>query len=78
MIDATGDRRLPFVLSIGLLLAGAILTLFLRPDRPLADDDALLPAISPEPGGRRADVVGIFPNEGARGASGRRTGPVGS
>lgn len=37
VIDATGDRTLPFVLSVGVLLAGAILTLFMRQDQPLIE-----------------------------------------
>jgi MFS family permease len=35
IIDATGSRTLPFVISMVLLLCGAVMTLWVRPDRPL-------------------------------------------
>jgi MFS family permease len=37
MIDATGSWTVPFVVSIALLLLGALLTITLRPDRPFID-----------------------------------------
>jgi MFS family permease len=46
MIDLTGTWAIPFGVSIALLLLGALLTMFLRPDRPFVEDapDALPPA----------------------------------
>lgn len=38
--DVTGSFTLPFLVSIGLLLLGAILTFWMRPDRQLTDDPA--------------------------------------
>jgi cyanate permease len=40
MIDWTGTWTVPFLVSIGLLLLGAVLAFYLRPDRPFTDDDA--------------------------------------
>jgi nitrate/nitrite transporter NarK len=37
IIDRTGDWHLPFALSIGLLLVGAVLTYWMRPDVPFLD-----------------------------------------
>ena len=34
--DLTGSYRLPFVMSIGLLLVGIVLSFWIRADRPLA------------------------------------------
>ena len=39
MIDVTGTWTVPFAVSIGLLLLGAVLAYYLRPDKPFADDD---------------------------------------
>ncbi|MCE4225289.1 MFS transporter [Methylobacterium sp. C25] len=39
VIDRTGDWHLPFAMSIALLFVGALLTLFMRPDRPFQDDE---------------------------------------
>jgi len=39
MIDWTGTWTIPFLVSIGLLLLGAVLTLYLRPDLPFTEDD---------------------------------------
>jgi MFS family permease len=41
IIDATGDWNLPFVGSIGLLVAGALLTLSMHPERPLQTTEKL-------------------------------------
>ncbi len=38
VIDATGRWDLPFVASLGLLLVGAVLALFMRPDEPFVDE----------------------------------------
>ncbi|PNG27387.1 MFS transporter [Methylocella silvestris] len=38
VIDATGSWTLPFVASLGLLLLGAVLALFMRPDQPFLDE----------------------------------------
>jgi MFS family permease len=40
MIDLTGTWTVPFLVSIGLLLLGAVLAYYLRPDRPFLDKDA--------------------------------------
>jgi sugar phosphate permease len=40
MVDLTGSWTLPFAGSMALLLLGAVLALFLRPDRPFVEDDA--------------------------------------
>jgi len=37
VIDATGSWNLPFVFSIGLLLVGAVLTFWMRPDRTIGE-----------------------------------------
>lgn len=42
VIDRTGDRTLPFLMSMVLLLIGAFLALLMRPDRQLAADDGRL------------------------------------
>jgi MFS family permease len=39
VIDATGSRTLPFLFCIVLLLAGAILTIWMDPDRKLVEDE---------------------------------------
>jgi sugar phosphate permease len=39
--DATGSFTLPFLVSIGLLFLGAVLTFWMRPDKQLVDDAAL-------------------------------------
>ena len=39
MIDLTGTWTVPFLVSIALLLLGAVLAYYLRPDRPFIDDD---------------------------------------
>jgi nitrate/nitrite transporter NarK len=44
--DVTGSFTLPFLVSIGLLLLGAILTFWMRPDRQLVDDAT--PALAAE------------------------------
>lgn len=36
IIDLTGSRTVPFIASMGLLLIGAVLALWMRPDKPLA------------------------------------------
>ena len=38
IIDATGNFRLPFALSIALMGAGIALSFFMRPDRPIETD----------------------------------------
>ena len=40
MIDMTGTWTVPFTVSIALLLLGAVLAYYLRPDKPFTDDDA--------------------------------------
>ena len=40
MIDWTGTWTVPFLVSIALLLLGAVLAYYLRPDKPFIDDDA--------------------------------------
>jgi cyanate permease len=37
MVDVTGTWTVPFVASVLLLLLGAVLTLFLRPDQPFEE-----------------------------------------
>ena len=39
MIDITGTWTVPFAVSIGLLVLGAVLAFYLRPDKPFIDDD---------------------------------------
>ncbi|MBY0382641.1 MAG: MFS transporter [Xanthobacteraceae bacterium] len=39
MIDRTGNWDLPFVSAIGVLLAGAVICIFMRPDHPLTETD---------------------------------------
>jgi cyanate permease len=39
MIDLTGTWTVPFLVSIGLLVLGAVLAFYLRPDIPFIDDD---------------------------------------
>jgi MFS family permease len=39
MIDKTGNWDLPFVSAIGILFAGAIICIFMRPDHPLTEHD---------------------------------------
>jgi len=39
MIDRTGNWDLPFVSAIGVLLVGALICVFMRPDRPLTETD---------------------------------------
>jgi MFS family permease len=39
MIDWTGTWTVPFLVSIALLLLGAVLAYYLRPDKPFIDDD---------------------------------------
>ena len=41
MIDITGTWTVPFTVSIVLLLLGAVLAYYLRPDKPFTDDDTL-------------------------------------
>lgn len=41
IIDATGRWDLPFVASLGLLLAGAVLALFMKPGEPFVETPAL-------------------------------------
>jgi len=43
MIDLTGTWTVPFLVSIGLLLLGAVLAFYLRPDKPFIDEDIDLP-----------------------------------
>jgi MFS family permease len=45
MIDVTGTWTVPFAVSIGLLLLGAILTFTLRPDVPFIDPEASAAAL---------------------------------
>jgi MFS family permease len=40
MIDLTGTWTVPFLVSTALLLLGAILAFYLRPDRPFVEDEA--------------------------------------
>jgi MFS family permease len=47
VIDLTGSWTVPFVVSIGLLLLGAVLAYYLRPDRPFIDDTETLNAVAP-------------------------------
>jgi nitrate/nitrite transporter NarK len=51
MIDITGTWTVPFAVSIALLVLGAVLACYLRPDKPFTDDDALpkstIPASQP-------------------------------
>ena len=42
IIDRTGDRTLPFIVSMALLLLGAVLALRMRPDERLAVDAAVV------------------------------------
>jgi MFS family permease len=44
MIDWTGTWTVPFLVSIALLLLGAVLTYYLRPDIPFRDDDTNTPS----------------------------------
>lgn len=44
IIDKTGDWHLPFVLSIGLLLLGMVLSFWMRPDKPFIDHDDSAPS----------------------------------
>jgi len=44
IIDKTGNWQLPFVLSIGLLLLGTLLSFWMRPDRPFIDSDDAAPS----------------------------------
>jgi len=44
MIDITGTWTVPFTVSIALLLLGAVLASYLRPDRPFTESDATVPA----------------------------------
>ena len=43
IIDATGNWNLPFIGSMGLLLAGATLTSTMQPERPFETDEAFTP-----------------------------------
>jgi MFS family permease len=47
IIDKTGNWHLPFVLSIGLLLLGMVLSFWMRPDRPFIDRDDSAPSAEP-------------------------------
>jgi cyanate permease len=47
VIDKTGNWELPFIGSIGLLFAGAILAFWMRPDEAMAGAE-LLDYVSPE------------------------------
>ena len=40
MIDLTGTWTVPFLVSIGLLILGAVQAYYLRPDKPFIDEDA--------------------------------------
>jgi MFS family permease len=52
IIDKTGNWQLPFLLSIGLLLLGMVLSFWMRPDRPfIGHDDAA-------PDTETVDIVG--------------------
>ena len=55
MIDLTGSWRVPFLVSIGLLLLGAVLAYYLRPDKPFIDDDANAP--QPVSGAEQASAI---------------------
>ena len=55
MIDWTGTWTIPFLASIGLLLLGAVLTLYLRPDRPFTEDDDAQPVRRPAPAQQAAE-----------------------
>ena len=49
MIDLTGTWTVPFLVSIGLLLLGAVLAFYLRPDRPFIDEeDVAEPVVTAE------------------------------
>ena len=54
MIDVTGTWTVPFAVSIGLLLLGAVLAYYLRPDKPFSDDDAAVQSTVPAPQARAA------------------------
>jgi MFS family permease len=45
LVDLTGSWSVPFMVSIAILLLGAILTMTLRPDRPFMDDEGGAAAI---------------------------------
>ncbi|HYM18127.1 MAG TPA: MFS transporter [Micropepsaceae bacterium] len=44
MIDLTGTWTVPFIVSIALLILGAVLASYLRPDRPFSESDAAVAA----------------------------------
>jgi MFS family permease len=46
LVDLTGNWHLPFAGSIGLLLLGAVLAFFMRPDRPIAETEPTGPRVS--------------------------------
>jgi hypothetical protein len=43
MIDVTGNWYLPFFMSMGLLLLGALCALLMHPEKPFDERDAALP-----------------------------------
>jgi cyanate permease len=53
MIDLTGTWTVPFIVSIALLLLGALLSIRLRPDIPFTDETAA-PVLPPPAIARRA------------------------
>ena len=49
IIDATGRWTPPLAASLGLLLLGAVLALFMRPDEPFVDESASVPPLLAHP-----------------------------
>ncbi len=54
MIDLTGTWTVPFTVSIALLVLGAVLAYFMRPDKPFTDDDVPAAAVAAAPQARAA------------------------
>jgi MFS family permease len=49
MIDITGEWTIPFAVSVGLLLLGALLTFTVRPDIPFTEDEPVRSASAAQP-----------------------------
>jgi nitrate/nitrite transporter NarK len=49
MVDVTGTWTVPFVASVLLLLLGAVLTLFLRPDKPFVEQPSSTAILAARP-----------------------------
>ena len=45
-IELTKSWTVAFTVSIALLLLGALLTSYLRPDKPFTEDEAVKPAVA--------------------------------